>query len=230
MAARNAAPEPAAVARLAAELGRTLTANQAALLADYLDVLLRWRRRVNLVGPADWPTILSTLVADSWHLADFLAGPAEAHLPAASPLVLLDFGAGAGLPGIPLRAFYERGSYVLLESRAKRAIFLGEAVDRLSLPATRVVEGRVEQTVPGVLAACPDAFVLCLSRAFAPWEDFLDICRDLVRPPMAVLTMTGGLAGEAGSLPPGWTATARTAYPVAGKERYLTLFVPVASI
>ena len=131
--------------------------------------------------------MLTTLVADSWHLADFLTGPGAAFLPPERSLCLLDFGAGAGLPGIPLRAFFERGEYLLLEARAKRAIFLGEAVDRLALPATAVVEGRVEATVPAILADRPDAFLLCLSRAFAPWPQFLDLCRELVRPPMVVL-------------------------------------------
>lgn len=230
MPRKDVAPEAAAVADLAASLGRGLTPHQAAVLAGYLGLLLRWRRKVNLVGPADWPTILSTLVADSWHLADFLTGQASPFLPpAASPLCLFDFGAGAGLPGIPLRAFYERGTYFLLESRAKRAIFLGEAVDRLHLPATRAVEGRVEQTVPTILAEQPDAFVLCLSRAFAPWDRFLDICRQLVRRPMTVLTMTGSPAGEGTPLPPGWTLAAKAAYPAAEKERYLTLFTPAGA-
>jgi len=225
----NAMPEAAAVARAAAALGREITPRQAAILTTYLDLLVRWRRKINLVGPSDWPTMLTTLVADSWHLADFLTGPGAAFLPPERSLCLLDFGAGAGLPGIPLRAFFERGEYLLLEARAKRAIFLGEAVDRLALPATAVVEGRVEATVPAILADRPDAFLLCLSRAFAPWPQFLDLCRELVRPPMAVLTMTGEPAGEEKTLPPGWNLAARAAYPAAGKKRYLALFSPVTA-
>ena len=130
--------------------------------------------------------MLSGLVADSWHLADFLAGPEVGAVlpPPGAPLCLLDFGAGAGLPGIPLRAFYPGGEYVLLESRVKRAIFLGEAVDRLKLPATFVAEGRVEVTVPPIVAARPGVFTLCLGRAFAPWPQFLELCRTLVPAPM----------------------------------------------
>jgi 16S rRNA (guanine527-N7)-methyltransferase len=220
-------PSTPDVTRAAAGLGRELTPDQAAGLAGYLRLLLQWRRKVNLVGPADWPTILSTLVADSWHLADFLSGPGAGVLPAADePLVSLDFGAGAGLPGIPLRLFWDRGAYVLLESRLKRAIFLGEAVDRLGLPRTRAAEGRVEATVPAELARHAGAFVLCLSRAFAPWPQFLELCRELVPAPMAVLTMTSEAVPEA-DIPAVFSLAARSVYPSAGRTRFLTLFTPI---
>lgn len=222
--------DAAAVIRAAAALGRELSSHQAAILTGYLDLLCRWRRKINLVGPTDWPTMLSALVADSWHLADFLGSPEVGPVlgPPGAPLCLLDFGAGAGLPGIPLRAFYSGGEYVLLESRVKRAIFLGEAVDRLKLPATVVAEGRVEVTVPPIVAARPGVFMLCLGRAFAPWPQFLEICRTLVPGPMAVVTMTGQ-APEASAMPPPFALAAHADYPAPGGSRYLSLFTPVAA-
>lgn len=223
-------PDTAAVARAAAGLGRELTPGQAGLLAGYLGLLARWRRKVNLVGPSDWETILATLVADSWHVADFLAAPAVAAVlpPPGAPLVSLDFGAGAGLPGIPLRAFWNRGAYVLLEAREKRAVFLGEAVARLGLGGVSVAEGRVEATVPATLAGHEEAFVLCVSRAFAPWPQFLALCRTLVRPPMAVLTMTGEAASSEAT-PGDFVLAADAAYRVVGKTRSVSLFVPSAA-
>ena len=222
-------PEAADVRREAARLGRELTPEQAGLLAGYLALLGRWSSKVNLVGPSDWREILATLVADSWHVADFLAGPAAVFLPPAGETVLgLDFGAGAGLPGIPLRAFCNRGDYVLLEARQKRSIFLGEAVARLGLAGLSVAEGRVEATVPPILAARPGGFVLCLSRAFAPWPLFLGICRELVRRPMAVLTMTGSPT-PAAETPLHFAVAATGSYVVAGKTRYVSLFTPSAA-
>jgi 16S rRNA (guanine527-N7)-methyltransferase len=226
MEPRSGSPDAQAVARAAAGLGRELSPDQATRLAVYLEVLVRWGRKINLVGPAAWSDILSGLVADSWHVADFLAGPGAAWLPpAGSPFCTLDFGAGAGLPGIPLRLFWERGEYVLLESRLKRAIFLAEAVDRLHLPRTRAAEGRVEDTVPAELARRQGAFILCLSRAFAPWPRFLDICRELVPAPMAVLAMTNDPV-PAGQVPAGFSLSTQAGYPAAGRTRFLTLFTP----
>ena len=223
-------PDAAAVALEAGRLGRVLSLGQAGLLAGYLGLLVHWRRKVNLVGPSDWPTMLTELVADSWHLADFLSGPEAGAVlpPPGAPLCLLDFGAGAGLPGIPLRAFYPGGEYVLLESRVKRAIFLGEAVDRLKLPATFVAEGRVEVTVPPIVAARPGVFTLCLGRAFAPWPQFLELCRTLVPAPMAVLAMTGQTP-EAAAVPPAFALVAGASYPAPGGQRYFSLFTPNAA-
>ena len=222
-------PDAAAVKREAARLGRELRPQEAGLLAGYLALLGRWSSKVNLVGPSQWQEILATLAADSWHVADFLAGPGAGVLPpAGEPLLTLDFGAGAGLPGIPLRAFFNRGEYVLLEARQKRSIFLGEAVARLGLAGMTVAEGRVEATVPPILAARPDVFVLCVSRAFAPWPQFLGICQGLVRRPMAVLTMTGSPT-PAHETPPEFAVAAAGSYVVAGKTRYMSLFTPSAA-
>ena len=223
-------PDMAAVTREAGRLGRELSPGQAGLLAVYLGLLVHWRRKVNLIGPADWPTMLATLVADSWHVADFLAGTEAAAIlpPAGASLVSLDFGAGAGLPGIPLRAFWNRGPYVLLEAREKRAIFLGEIVARLGLLDVSVAEGRVADTVPVVLARHPEAFVLCVSRAFAPWPEFLALCRELVRPPMAVLTMTGEAVSEP-AVPSGFVLVARAVYTVEDRTRHISLFMPRAA-
>lgn len=224
-------PGPDDVSRQAAKLGRVLSLPQAELLAGYLGLLARWRGKANLVGPSDWREILATLMADSWHVADFLAGPAAAFLPPGDEAVLsLDFGAGAGLPGIPLRAFWKRGPYALLEARQKRCVFLGECLARVSgLSGLSVAEGRVEATVPPLLAAAaPGTFVLCLGRAFAPWPQFLGICRELVRRPMAVLTMTGSPI-SAGETPPDFVLAVAGSYDVAGKTRYVSLFTPSAA-
>ena len=223
-------PGPDAVSRQAATLGRVLSLPQAELLAGYLGLLARWHGKANLVGPSDWREILATLLADSWHVADFLAGPAAAFLPpGGQPVLSLDFGAGAGLPGIPLRAFWKRGPYALLEARQKRCVFLGECLARLPLDGLSVAEGRVEATVAPILAAAPaGTFVLCLGRAFAPWPQFLGLCRELVRRPMAVLTMTGSPT-PAGETPPDFVLAAADSYAVAGKTRYVSLFTPSAA-
>lgn len=226
----DAQPDAAAVTRVTAGLGRDLTAGQAELLSGYLRLVDRFRSKVNLVGPSDWETVLGTLVADSWHVADFLSGPAGAAVlpPTGQPVLCLDFGAGAGLPGLPLRAFFDRGDYVLLEAREKRAFFLNEAVARLGLSGLSVAEGRVEDTVPGIVANHPDAFVLCISRAFAPWPQFLALCRRLVRPPMAALTMTGEAPAEA-ETPTGYVLGATASYRIGDKTRYLSLFASSAA-
>ena len=97
-------PSSRDVAQAASRLGRELTGSQADGLAAYLGLLQTWNRKINLVGPARWPEMLEGLVADSWHLAELLAGLDLPPQP-----VTFDFGAGAGIPGVPLRLFWGAG-------------------------------------------------------------------------------------------------------------------------
>ncbi len=224
----------AAVAdRLAAQDLR-VTPEQAGRLAVYLDVLTVWNRRVNLVGPSDWTVILDELVADSPHLAAFFESPEVAGVldSAGGEPLCLDFGAGAGLPGIPLRILWERGDYALIEVRAKRAVFLAEALARVGLSRTTVFSGRAEDA-PARLAP-PDrpGMVVCLSRAFLPWPKFLAFASGHVGPlgrPYAVLAMTTERPADApGKIDDaGFAVTAEKAYRVAGKDRYFSLFMPI---
>jgi 16S rRNA (guanine527-N7)-methyltransferase len=63
-----------------------------------------------------------------------------------SPAVrsLLDFGAGAGLPGIPIKIVKPEIQLTLLESRRRRASFLSAAVRELGLSGACVVSARAE--------------------------------------------------------------------------------------
>jgi 16S rRNA (guanine527-N7)-methyltransferase len=183
-------PTPGNVAAKALSLGRELTVEQAGGLAAYLGLLQAWNRKTNLVGPRVWNEMLSELVADSWHLADLLAG---LELPAEP--ATLDFGAGAGIPGIPLRLFWPVGRYVLIEPRAKRAAFLRQCAAMLRLPRTEVFEGRGE--------AVKLRADICLSRAFQPWREFLETARGYAGDAAAGNGQMGDAAGKSGGDGPG---------------------------
>ncbi len=162
----------------AQRLGRTLFPHEAEGLQRYLELLLSWRRRINLVGATDWPSML-TLIQDSWHLADLLqewGQPVERSL---------DLGAGAGLPGIPLRLFWSAGHYLLVEPRAKRAIFLRQAVAELNLPHTAVMQSRMED-----LPLSARRVDLVVARAFRPPAALLSAAREVLGPGGAVVLMT----------------------------------------
>jgi 16S rRNA (guanine527-N7)-methyltransferase len=218
---RESDPTPAAVAASAAGLGRTLEPAQAEGLARYLAELAAWNQRVNLVGHADWREVLADLVADSWHLADFLDGqawPAGEGRPRC-----VDVGAGAGLPGIPLRLFWQAGEYVLLEPRQKRAAFLNRALSLLRLPRTRAVCARLEQA--GSLFPAD----LFLSRAFKPWPEVLDLARPRLTPEGRCLV----LANEPPPAPDdsrlaGWALEAGRTYSSPSGERWFWSLTPAS--
>lgn len=120
-----------ALARCAREAG--VTVPEAALpgLAEYLQLLCRWNKAMNLVGAHHWRDAMQRLVADSFHLATFLDG-----LPLPEDPLCWDLGSGAGLPAIPLRMAWQRGTCWLVEAREKRALFLSTVLARVPLPGT----------------------------------------------------------------------------------------------
>lgn len=206
----NETLDAASVAAASARLGRVLTDDQAGMLAVYLGLLVKWNSRMNLVGPATWPEILETLIQDSWRLADLL----QAIDP--QPAETLDLGAGAGLPGIPLRVFWTAGDYWLVEPRQKRALFMEQAAAHMRLPRTRVLCARME--------ALPQArrqAGLIVSRAFMPWKKLLAEVRGYLAPGGRVLVMSNEATGETVE---GFALDVEKDYAVAGKTRWFRLF------
>jgi 16S rRNA (guanine527-N7)-methyltransferase len=207
----NPTPDADQVASSAARLGRVLSAEEARLLTVYLALLVKWNSRMNLVGPATWPEILEILIQDSWHLADLLQTLAP------QPGQTLDLGAGAGLPGIPLRVFWQSGEYYLVEPRQKRAIFMEQSVAHMKLPRTKVICGRME-TLPAARRQAD----LIVSRAFMPWKKLLAEVRGYLAPQGRVLVMSNETSDESVE---GYALEQVLDYTVAGKKRFFRLFV-----
>lgn len=218
-------PSPSGVAEEAGLAGFELGAAEAAGLAQYLTLLLKWNRAMNLVGRAEWPGVFRDLAADSLHLADFLRG-----LPLAQAPLALDLGAGAGLPGIPLRLLWQDGDYVLVELREKRAIFLAQAVATLALPRTLALRGRAEEC----LAALPGLGIekaradLVLSRAFMPWPKLLPLAAELLAPEgILVILSNDPPPAEPGA---GFALLASRKYPAPARSRYFWALARASSM
>jgi 16S rRNA (guanine527-N7)-methyltransferase len=103
-------------------------------LSIYLDLLLKWNARTNLTAIRDPEEIVRRHFGESLFAAR--------HLAPETP-TLLDFGSGAGFPGIPIALLRRDIQVTLAESQNKKASFLREAVRILNLSA-EVWPGRVE--------------------------------------------------------------------------------------
>jgi 16S rRNA (guanine527-N7)-methyltransferase len=94
---------------------------QTDLLNLYINEILKWNKRINLVK-ADKNELIK------YHIADSLAGLKYIKVYASgfkkSPVSIADAGSGAGLPGIPLSIFMPDIKFHLIERSAKRASFL----------------------------------------------------------------------------------------------------------
>jgi 16S rRNA (guanine527-N7)-methyltransferase len=133
--------------------GITLPAGAGALLERYADRLLAWNRKVNLTSitaPAE--------VAEK-HLVDALL-----VLPAvAGARTLLDVGAGAGLPGVPLACVRADLEVTCCDSVAKKVAFVKAVSAELGV-AVRAVAVRAAGEPEAEKLLRADAVV---SRAFA---------------------------------------------------------------
>ncbi|MDL2268088.1 class I SAM-dependent methyltransferase [Desulfovibrio sp. OttesenSCG-928-G15] len=185
-------------------LARTASQQTVQNLCSYLILLEKWNKVMNLVGPAGWQDMLVHLVADSFYLA---ASISELDLPETPEC--RDLGAGAGLPGLPLRMIWQKGNYTLVEAREKRALFLSTCLAASPLPGVRIFQGRVER----YFAETPWAD-LTVSRAFLPWEKVLELIDAFTRPGDFCLFLTHAPLPEA--LPFGWQARSSRAYGTGG--------------
>jgi len=106
---------------------------------QYLSLILRWNARVNLTAIRDEEGILSRHFVES--IACARALPAGIR-------TLLDFGSGAGFPGIPIALCRPEITVTLAESQGKKAAFLSEAVRVLGIPAKIHAQRAELLTVP----------------------------------------------------------------------------------
>ncbi len=133
-------------------------------LALYVDLLRRWQRIKNLVGPSTLPLIWTRHIADSAQLLPL----------APQAMRWLDMGTGAGFPGLVIAILLQSqrrdGAVVhLVESNGRKCAFLRDVVREVGCPAI-VHDARVEMIVPTLL----DVDVVT-SRALAPLPALLEM-------------------------------------------------------
>jgi 16S rRNA (guanine527-N7)-methyltransferase len=134
-----------------------LSKNQLQQISTYLDLLLRWNARINLTSVRDPDAIVSRHFGESLFAARYLfpfadSGSGRPLSPVQSGSVssvsqhprLLDFGSGAGFPGLPIKIWAPDIDLTLIESNLKKATFLREVIRRLSLDSAGVFAGRGE--------------------------------------------------------------------------------------
>ncbi len=212
--AGNKSCSPSILCELCGKKGFSLSETQALSLSGYLDLLMRWNKMMNLVGAHHWRDAFEDLITDSFHLAAFLREHILPSLPGQP--VTWDLGAGAGLPGIPLRILWQEGSYWMVESREKRTIFLSTVLARYPLPQTHVFRGRAEDFMENKKAD------LIVSRAFMPWKQMLAFIQGHLTENGCVVFLTKEKLEVDNSLP--WALCADYKYEAGNTERFFCAF------
>ena len=128
----------------------------------FVELLLLWQQKQNLVASSTLPQIWTRHIADSLQLLP-LAPEAR---------VWVDFGSGAGFPGIPIACALADtpGAMVhLIESNGKKAAFLREAVRVTGAPA-KVHHMRAEKFGE----SCAETIDAVTARALSPLKVLCD--------------------------------------------------------
>lgn len=102
-------------------------------LITYISLLNKWNKVYNLTAISDPKSILIRHIFDSLAITPFIGGPD-----------ILDFGTGAGLPGIPLALVLPEYNFVLLDSSSKKTTFLHHVILSLNIKNVKIFTGRVE--------------------------------------------------------------------------------------
>lgn len=139
---------------------------------DYLSLFVRWNARLNLTAIRDEEGILARHFVESIACARALP---------AGIATLLDFGSGAGFPGVPIALCRPEIDVMLAESQGKKAAFLHEAVRVLGV-AAKVHTGRAEK-----LESQFDCVTL---RAVDRMEQAVQTAARLIRPGGWLVLMT----------------------------------------
>jgi 16S rRNA (guanine527-N7)-methyltransferase len=106
----------------------------ASRFANYISLFVRWNDHLNLSAIRDEEGIISRHIIESIIVSSALPRGIR---------TLLDFGSGAGLPGIPIALCRPEIAVTLAESQGKKAAFLQEAVRVLGIEV-QVHAGRAE--------------------------------------------------------------------------------------
>ena len=161
-----------------------LTPQQTAAFDVYLRLLIAEAPAANLTSLRDPEAIRRRHFAESIALLEAI----ERQGAFVSPVI--DVGAGAGFPGVPMKIMRPELHLTLLEATAKKTAFLERLVRSLGLSGVSVVNGRAEE-----IARTPDhrdAYGLAVARAVAPLRVLVELALPFVR-------VGGYLAAQKGS-------------------------------
>jgi 16S rRNA (guanine527-N7)-methyltransferase len=157
-----------------AALGIELSDQQQQLLLDYLSLLNKWNRTINLTSIRDPRQMVALQLLDSL-----------AVLPFIQQVPLLDIGSGGGLPGIPIAIAQPQRDVTLLDSIGKKTRFLTQAKLTLQLDNISVTQSRIEAWRPS------QAPLSITCRALGSLQQIISWTQHLLTPESEIIAMKG---------------------------------------
>ena len=120
-----------------ADLGFPLTDRQKEQYERYFELLVEWNEKINLTAITEKDEVYLKHFYDS--IAPILQGLIENQ-----PIRLLDIGAGAGFPSLPMKILFPELDVTIIDSLNKRINFLHLLAEELDLSGVHFYHGRAE--------------------------------------------------------------------------------------
>lgn len=191
------------IAALAAQ-GIMLSTKQIQQFADYYDLLIETNEKFNLTAITEKSDVYLKHFYDSisaaFYFKDFKT----------KELKVLDVGAGAGFPSIPLKIVFPQLHVTIVDSLQKRINFLGDLANKLALTDVNFVHDRAE-SFGAKKAPNRATYDVVLARAVAR----MTILSELTLP---LLKINGKLVAMKGSSAQVELANAQTALKILGGQ------------
>jgi len=162
----------------AGELGIAVSREEASQFLIYLEELISWNRKINLTSITDGREIIVKHFLDS--ILPLSVFPIKEQL-------VLDIGAGAGFPGIPIKILRPAITLTLIESVKKKVKFLERIIKVLDLKNSVALCGRAED----LASENRGKYDIVLSRAVAPLNILLEYSLPFVRVGGVALALKG---------------------------------------
>ena len=149
----------------AAKPSQNVSRETSALLSAYVDHLLKWNTKINLIGPATEQDVWSRHIDDALQLVPLIPTDATS---------LIDLGTGAGIPGLVIAMARPELSVTLVEIDQRKSAFLREARRALALDNVTV---KAED-----LYGIGGQYDVVTARALAPLSELVRMAYPLLAP------------------------------------------------
>lgn len=146
--------------------GFNLSQQQKAQFERYFELLVEWNEKINLTAITEKNEVYEKHFYDSVSPSFFYDF--------SSVGTLIDIGAGAGFPSLPIKIMYPHLQITIVDSLNKRIQFLQHLVQELQLNQVTCLHGRAEEL--GVMSSHRDRYDVVTARAVARLNVLSEYC------------------------------------------------------
>jgi 16S rRNA (guanine527-N7)-methyltransferase len=149
--------------------GFELSEQQIVKFETYYNLIKEWNEKFNLTAITEQREIIIKHFLDSVLPMNEIKENSK----------IIDIGAGAGFPGIPLKIMRDDIELCMVDALNKRTVFLNEVVNKLGLKNVTIIHTRSELIAHS--EKFREQYDYCVARALAPLNTLLELCVPFVK-------------------------------------------------